>query len=189
MAQGKAPANDTFFPQMLPATFVVNNDGREACFCPLPEDTDGLYVLFFNQGTFHGSKKISTDAAQLGETVMLPVLFGPGNMSDAVLTTQMLRHMQAHNAVVVAVDCSKEVRNALCRAWQKTLPASEARCHQAHRIPAASVSYGVTDFRSEHLLRKQGPMRNFAAAGDCSPLLWAEMTLSQRLRAALLSLL
>ena len=59
-AQGKAPANDTISPQMLPATFVVNNDGREACFCPLPEDTDGLYVLFFNQGTFHGSKKIST---------------------------------------------------------------------------------------------------------------------------------
>ena len=120
-AQGKAPANDTISPQMLPATFVVNNDGREACFCPLPEDADGLYVLFFNQGTFHGSKKISTDAAQLGETVMLPVLFSPENMSDAVLKAQMLRHMQAHNAVVVAVDCSKEVRNALCRAWQKDL--------------------------------------------------------------------
>ena len=103
------------------ATLVVNNDGREACFCPLPEDADGLYVLFFNQGTFHGSKKISTDAAQLGETVMLPVLFSPKNMSDAVLTAQMLRHMQAHNAVVVAVDCSKEVRNALCQAWQKDL--------------------------------------------------------------------
>ena len=107
--------------QMLPATFVVNKDGREACFCPLPEDPEGLYVLFFNQGSSHGSKKIRTDAAQLGETVMLPVLFSPGNMSDAVLTTQMLRHMQAHNAVVVAVDCSKEVRNALCRAWQKDL--------------------------------------------------------------------
>ena len=110
-----------FYHQMLPATFVVNNDGREACFCPLPEDTDGLNVLFFNQGTLHGSKKIRTDAAQLGETVMLPVLFSPENMSDAVLTTQMLRHMQAHNAVVVAVDCSKEVRNALCRAWQEDL--------------------------------------------------------------------
>ena len=108
-------------PQMLPATFVVNNDGREACFCPLPEDADGLDVLFFNQGTPHGSKKIGTDAAQLGETVMLPVLFSPENMSDAVLTTQMLRHMQAHNAVVVAVECSKEVRNALCRAWQEDL--------------------------------------------------------------------
>ena len=111
----------SLLPQMLPATFVVNNDGREACFCPLPEDADGLYVLFFNQGTFHGSKKISTDAAQLGETIMLPVLFSPENMSDAVLKTQMLRHMQAHNAVVVAVDCSKEVRNGLCRAWQKDL--------------------------------------------------------------------
>ena len=109
--------------QMLPATFVVNNDGREACFCPLPEDTEGLYVLFFNQGTSHGSQKIKIDAAQLGETVMLPVLFSPENMSDAVLTTQMLRHMHAHNAVVVAVDCSKEVRNALCRAWQKDLDA------------------------------------------------------------------
>ena len=107
--------------QMLPATFVVNNDGREACFCLLPEDTEGLYVLFFNQGTSHGSQKIKIDAAQLGETVMLPVLFSPENMSDAVLTTQMLRHMHAHNAVVVAVDCSKEVRNALCRAWQKDL--------------------------------------------------------------------
>ena len=106
---------------MLPATVVVNTDGREACFCPLPEDKDGLYVLFFNQGTPHGSKKIRTDAAQLGETVMLPVLFSPENMSDAVLTTQMLRHMQAHNAVVVAVDCSKKVRNALCRAWQKDI--------------------------------------------------------------------
>ena len=106
---------------MLPATFVVNNDGREACFCPLPEDADGLDVLFFNQGTSHGSKKIGTDAAQLGETVVLPALFSPENMSDAVLTTQMLRHMQAHNAVVVAVDCSKEVRNALCRAWQEDL--------------------------------------------------------------------
>ena len=74
-------------------------------FCPLPEDADGLYVLFFDQGTLHGSKKIRTDAAQLGETVMLPVLFSPENMSDAVLTTQMLRHMQAHSAVVVAVDC------------------------------------------------------------------------------------
>ena len=109
--------------QMLPATFVVNNDGREACFCPLPEDTEGLYVLFFNQGTSHGSQKIKIDAAQLGETVMLPVLFFPENMSDAVLTTQMLRHMHAHNAVVVAVDCSKEVRNALCRAWQRDLDA------------------------------------------------------------------
>ena len=87
----------------------------------MPEDTEGLYVLFFNQGTSHGSKKIKIDAAQLGETVMLPVLFFPENMSDAVLTTQMLRHMHAHNAVVVAVDCSKEVRNALCRAWQKDL--------------------------------------------------------------------
>ena len=29
--------------------------------------------------------------------------------------------MQAHDAVVVAVDCSKGVRNALCRAWQKDL--------------------------------------------------------------------
>ena len=106
---------------MLPATFVVNNDGREACFCPLPEDADGLYVLFFNQGTFHGSKKISTDAVQLGETVMLPVLFSPESMSDAVLKAQMLRHMQAHNAVVVAVDRSKKVRNALCQAWQKDL--------------------------------------------------------------------
>ena len=72
--------NDIISPQMLPATFVVNNDGREACFCPLPEDTDGLYVLFFNQGTLHGSKKIRTDAAQLGETVMLPMLFFPENM-------------------------------------------------------------------------------------------------------------
>ena len=87
----------------------------------MPEDTEGLYVLFFNQGTSHGSQKIKIDAAQLGETVMLPVLFSPENMSDAVLTTQMLRHMHAHNAVVVAVDCSKEVRNALCRAWQKDL--------------------------------------------------------------------
>ena len=87
----------------------------------MPEDADGLYVLFFNQGTVHGSKKIRTDAAQLGETVMLPVLFSPENMSDAVLTTQMLRHMQAHNAVVVAVDCSKEVRNALRRAWPEDL--------------------------------------------------------------------
>ena len=106
---------------MLPATFVVNNDGREACFCPLPEDADGLDVLFFNQGTSHGSKKIGTDAAQLGEIVMLPVLFSSENMSDAVLTTQMLRRMQAHNAVVVAVECSKEVRNALCRAWPEDL--------------------------------------------------------------------
>ena len=119
LAQGKAPVNDTISRKMAPATFVVNNDGREACFCPLPEDADGLYVLFFNQGTFHGSKKIRTDTAQLGETVLLPVLFLPENMSDAVLTTQMLRRLQAHNAVVVAVDCSKEVRNALCRAWQK----------------------------------------------------------------------
>ena len=104
---------------MLPATFVVGPGGREASFCPLPEDADGLYVMFFNQGTLHGSKNIRTDAAQLGETVMLPVLFSPTHMSDAALTTQMLRHMQAHNAVVVAVDCSKEVRHALCRAWQK----------------------------------------------------------------------
>ena len=49
----------SLLPQMLPATFVVNNDGREACFCPLPEDADGLYVLFFNQGASHGSKKKS----------------------------------------------------------------------------------------------------------------------------------
>ena len=87
----------------------------------MPKDADGLYVLFFNQGTFHGSKKIRTDAAQLGETVMLPVLFSPEKMSDEVLRTQMLRHMQAHDAVVVAVDCSKGVRNAVCRAWQKDL--------------------------------------------------------------------
>ena len=72
---------------------------------------------------------------------------------------------------------------------KRTSTASEARCHQAARAPKALVSYGVTDFRSEHLLRKQGPMRNFAAAGDCSPLLLAEMTLSQRLLAALISLL
>ena len=110
-----------FYPQMLPATFVVNNDGREACFCPLPEDTDGLYVLFFNQGTLHGSKKIRTDASQLGDDIMLPVLFSPEKMSDAILTSQMLRHMQANNAVVVAVECSTEVRNALCRAWEKDL--------------------------------------------------------------------
>ena len=93
------PIAPSITPQMLPATFVVNNDGREACFCPLPEDTDGLYVLFFNQGTLHGSKKISADAAQLGETVMLPVLLSPENMSDAVSTSRMLRHIQAHNAV------------------------------------------------------------------------------------------
>jgi hypothetical protein len=117
-AQGKAAANNIFSSQMLPATFVVNKDGREACFCPFPEDTDGLYVLFFNQGTSHGSKKICTDASQLGETVLLPVLFSPENMSDAMLKTQMLRHMQALNAVVVAVECSKEVRDDLCRAWQ-----------------------------------------------------------------------
>ena len=106
---------------MLPATIVVNNDGREACFCPLPEDADGLYVLFFNQGTSHGSKKIRTDAAQLGEASMLPVLFYPDKMSDAVLSTQMLRHIEAHNAVVVAVECSKKVRTTLCRAWQDDL--------------------------------------------------------------------
>ena len=91
--QGKAPANTFLSPQMLPATFVVNKDGREGCFCPMPEDADGLYVLFFNQGTPHGSKNVSTDASQLGETVMLPVLFSPENMSDAVLKAQMLRHM------------------------------------------------------------------------------------------------
>ena len=102
------PAARAMIHKVLPATFVVNNDGREACVCPLPEDADGLYVLFFSQGTVHGSKKIRTDAAQLGETVMLPVLFYPKNMSDAVLTTQMCRHMQAHNAVVVAVVCSKK---------------------------------------------------------------------------------
>ena len=106
---------------MLPATFVVNNDGREACFCPLPEDTNGLYVVFFNQGKTHGSKKIRIDAAERGETAMLPVLFSPESMSDADLKTQMFRHMQAQNAVVVAVDCSKKVRDALCRAWQEDL--------------------------------------------------------------------
>ena len=28
------PVAPTITPQMLPATFVVNSDGREACFCP-----------------------------------------------------------------------------------------------------------------------------------------------------------
>ena len=148
---------------MLPATLVVNDDGREACFCPLPEDTDGLYVLFFNQGTYHGSKKIRTDAAQLGETVMLPVLFSPENMSDAVLTTQMLRHMQAHNAVVVAVDCSKKVRNALCRAWQKDLdslagkvPSGSPNSSRVGLIRSNGLPYGTfaTKTRSHAELRR-----------------------------------
>ena len=143
----------SLLPQMLPATFVVNNDGREACFCPLPEDADGLYVLFFNQGASHGSKKIRTDAAQLGETVMLPVLFSPENMSDAVLKTQMLRHMQAHNAVVVAVDCSKEVRNGLCRAWQKDLDSLGGK-----------VPSGSPNSKSAGIIRSNGlPFGTFAA--------------------------
>ena len=37
---------------------------------------------------------------------------------------------------------------------RRTSRASKARCHQATRTPAASVSYGVTDFRSARLLRK-----------------------------------
>ena len=137
---------------MLPATVVVNTDGREACFCPLPEDTDGLYVLFFNQGTPHGSKKIRTDAAQLGETAMLPVLFSPETMTDAVLTTQMLRHMQAHSAVVVAVECSKEVRNTLCRAWQNDLD-----------ILGGQVPSGSPNSSSVGIIRSNGlPFGTFA---------------------------
>ena len=143
---------DSLSTMMLPATFVVNNDGREACFCPLPEDTDGLYVLFFNQGTLHGSKKISADAAQLGEIVMLPVLFSPEKMSDAVLKAQMLRHMQAQNAVVVAVDCSKKVRNALCQAWQKDLDSIGGK------VPA-----GCPNSRSVGIVRSNGlPFGTFA---------------------------
>ena len=146
------PIAPTITPQMLPATFVLNNDGREACFCPLPEDTDGLYVLFFNQGTLHGSKKISADAAQLGEIVMLPVLFSPEKMSDAVLKAQMLRHMQAQNAVVVAVDCSKKVRNALCQAWQKDLDSIGGK------VPA-----GCPNSRSVGIVRSNGlPFGTFA---------------------------
>ena len=153
MAQAKnAPAIDTFHSTMLPATVVVNTDGREACFCPLPEDTDGLYVLFFNQGTPHGSKKIRTDAAQLGETAMLPVLFSPEKMTDAVLTTQMLRHMQAHSAVVVAVECSKEVRNTLCRAWQNDLD-----------ILGGQVPSGSPNSSSVGIIRSNGlPFGTFA---------------------------
>ena len=150
---------------MLPATFVVNNDGREACFCPLPEDTDGLYVLFFNQGAFHGSKKISTDAAQLGETFMLPVLFCPENMSDAVLKAQMLRHMQAHNAVVVAVDYSKGVRNALCQAWQKDLNSLGGK------VPSGSPnSSSVGTIRSNGLPFGTFATKNKGLCGTSPPL-------------------
>ena len=74
-------------------------------------DPVGLYVLFFNQGATHGSQKITEDEP------MLPVLFSPGNMSDTLLQTQLLRHWQAHNAVAVAVDDSKQLRAALVRAW------------------------------------------------------------------------
>ena len=137
---------------MQPATFVVNNDGREACFCPLPQDADGLYVLFFNQGAMHGSKKIRTDAAQLGEIAMLPVLFSPEHMSDAVLQTQLLRYIQAHNAVVVAVECSKELRNGLCRAWQVDLDSLGGK-----------VPLGSPNSRRVGLLRSNGlPFGTFA---------------------------
>ena len=148
---------------MLPATFVVGPGGREASFCPLPEDAAGLYVMFFNQGTLHGSKNIRTDAAQLGETVMLPVLFSPNKMSDAVLTTQMLRHMQAHNAVVVAVDCSKKVRHALCRAWQKDLdslggkvPAGSPNSSRVGIIRSNGLPFGTfaTNTRAHAELRR-----------------------------------
>ena len=92
----------------------------------MPEDADGLYVVFFNQGSFHGSKKISTEAAQLGETVMLPILFSPENVSDAVLQAQMLRHMQAHNAVVVAVVVVVMVLTvrSTCTSWQVSFSAA-----------------------------------------------------------------
>ena len=78
-------------------------------------DPVGLYVLFFNQGATHGSQKITEDEP------MLPVLFSPKTMSDTVLQTQLLRHWQAHNAVAVAVDNSKQLREALVRAWHNDL--------------------------------------------------------------------
>ena len=92
-AQEEAPTKDIFSTKMLPATFVVNDDGRKACFCPLPEDEDGLYVLFFNQGKCHGSKKIKADAAQLGETAMLPILlFTTENFGHSIENTNASPH-------------------------------------------------------------------------------------------------
>ena len=94
---------------------------------------------------------------------MLPVLFSPENMSDTVLTTQMLRHMQAHNAVVVAVDCSKKVRNALCRAWQKDLdslagkvPSGSPNSSRVGLIRSNGLPYGTfaTKTRSHAELRR-----------------------------------
>lgn len=100
---------------MQPATFVVNNEGRQAHFCPLPGDSPGLYVLYFNQGATHGSRKIT------GDEPMLPMIFSPESLSDTMLQQQMLRHWQAHNAVVVRVDSSAKTRDNLVRAWDDDL--------------------------------------------------------------------
>ena len=81
----------------------------------MPNDPVGLYVLFFSQGDAHGSEKMFEDAP------LLPVMFSPDSMSDATLQTQRLRHWNAHKAVAVAVDSSKNTRDGLVRAWQNDL--------------------------------------------------------------------
>ena len=77
-------------------------------------------------------------------------MFSPENMSDAVLQTQMLRHFHYHNAVVVAVDCSKEVRNALCEAWQRDLnslggdvPAGSPNSSRVGMIRSNGLPFGM----------------------------------------------
>ena len=65
----------------------------------------------------------------------------------------MLRNMQAHDAVVVAVDCSKGIRNALCRLWQKDL-----------KSLGSMVPSGPPNSSSVGIIRSNGlPFGTFAA--------------------------